>query len=257
MMCDNMTDGFSYNCRVLSYPLGDHVTVYDRTISRGTKNEKLTKSHQKENENRSLKQEEHSKQVSLSRTKNTIYNIARSNIWEWFITLTFDRRITDSSSYDEVVEKLQRTLENIRSRKCPDMKYLIVPELHKDGVHYHFHGLLSNVDGLRFKYSGLCKKDMPIYNILDWSYGFTTATRVTDTQRVSSYITKYITKASEQYLKEKRRYYASRNIEKAEPIYTVVDKEDFQKTYADRITYCKTINIKQALQQVTYYELKD
>lgn len=255
-MCDNNTDSFSYNCRVFSYPVGEHVTVYDRTITKGTKNEKLTKAHQEKKE-RNEKQEEHSKQVSLSRTKNNIYNIARSNVWEWFITLTFDRKITDSSSYDEVVERLQRYLENIRSRKCPDMKYLIVPELHSDGVHYHFHGLLSNVDGMRFKFSGKYSKDMPIYNIVDWSYGFTTATRVTDTQKVSSYITKYITKSSEQYLKEKRRYYASRNIEKAVPTYTVIDEEDFQKTYTDRITYCKTINIKQALQQVTYYELQD
>ena len=31
------------------------------------------------------------------------------------------------------------------------MKYIIVPELHKDKEHYHFHGLLANVDNLTFK----------------------------------------------------------------------------------------------------------
>ena len=253
MMCDN--EICSYNCRVLSYPIGEHVSVYERTITRGMKNKNLTKTHQGDKE-RTTKQEEHSVKVSLSRTKNNIYNIARSNLWEWFITLTFSREETDASSYDEVTKKLQTALEHIRQRKCPNMKYLIVPELHKDGKNYHFHGLLSNVDGMRFKFSGKYSKDMPIYNILDWSYGFTTATKVTDTERVSSYITKYITKTSEHYLKEKRRYYASRNIAKAEPVYTVIDEEDFRETYADRITYCKTVKVQQALQKITYYELR-
>lgn len=253
MMCDNET-GISYNCRVFSYPTGQHVTHYNNTITTGKKNEKLSKSHH--NENREKKEKEHCKNVSLNRTKNKIYNIARSNTWDWFITLTFDRKKTDSSDYDEVVEKLQNFLDNFRKRYSPDMKYLIVPELHKDKEHYHFHGLLSNVENMQFRFSGKYSKGEPIYNILNWTLGFTTATRVQDTQKVSSYITKYITKASEQYLKEKRRFYASRNIERSLPEYCVIDEEDFQKTYADRIAYVKTVDVKQALQQIHYYELE-
>lgn len=258
-----------YNCRVYDYPTGQHVTIYKRTITRNEDtreedtedleveadmNENFTKAFI--NEDRTEEQEEHCKKVSLSSTKNRIYNISRSNVWEWFITLTFDREKTDSSDYDLVVRRLKIFLNNLQQRKCPDLKYLIVPEFHADKEHYHFHGLLAGCDGLKFRYSGHDTKDgLPIYNILNWSWGFTTATRVYDTQRVSSYITKYITKESGIYLKEKHRYYASRNVSRAKPEYHIVDEEDFLKVYGDRISYSKSVTIQDAHQQINYYEL--
>lgn len=74
---------------------------------------------------------------------------------------------------------------------------------------------------------------------------------------VSSYITKYMTKATVSYLKNKKRYYASHNINIVEPEFLVEDEEEFQMLYSDRITYCKTVDIPDAGQIVTYYELKD
>lgn len=247
-----------YNCRVFDYPMGQHVTFYKKTIHCGElKNENFKKSYQ--NGKRTEKEERHCLTVSLKNTKNRIYQIARSNTWDWFITLTFDRQKTDASDYDEVVKKMTKYLDNFRQRKCPNMKYLIVPELHKDGIHYHFHGLLSDCDGLHFAYSGRNdrKSGKPIFNLLDWTLGFTTATRIEDTGKVSSYITKYITKATMGYLKNKKRYYASQNINVTEPEFHVIDEENFQQIYADRITYCKTVDIKEAHQRVTYYELRD
>lgn len=250
-MCES-----SYNCRLLTYPEGQHVTIYRRSINKGEKNAHLSKTFQRTGKQDFEQEEQHCKNVSLSRTKNTIYNIARSNVWEWFITLTFNRELTDSASYDEVTAKLNDFFANLRKRRCPGLKYLIVPELHKDGIHYHFHGLLSNIDGLQFRFSDHYDKNgNPIFNVVNWSFGFTTATRVTDTSRVSSYITKYVTKATEQYLKEKRRYYASRNIERAKGEYYIIDEEEFQEMYRDDIQYVKTVNIPAAHQQVTYYEI--
>ncbi|MDD6811678.1 MAG: hypothetical protein PUD93_07435 [Lachnospiraceae bacterium] len=138
------------------------------------------------------------------------------------------------------------------------MKYLIVPELHCDKEHYHFHGLLSGVDNLRFCFSGhFDKGGKPIYNITDWTYGFTTATQVQDTQRVSSYITKYITKDTEQRLKNKKRYLCSRNIDRTEPTFHLLDEEEFLEMYSDKISYAKSIDVKEAYQRINYYELTD
>ena len=243
----------SYNCRVLNYPFGQHVTHYTKSINKGEKRETLNKANN--TDKRDEKQEKHCKQTSLSRTKNVIYNIARSNTWDWFITITFDRTKTDSSEYDEVTKKLQRFLQDFHKRYAQNMKYLIVPELHKDKEHFHFHGLLSNVENMQFRFSGKFSKGIPIYNILNWSWGFTTATQVQDTEKVSSYITKYITKASEQYLKNKKRYYASRNIEKAQPEYYNIDKDEFLDMYSEEIKYCKSVNIPIAHQQITYFEI--
>lgn len=255
-----MDKEITYNCRLFSYPVGDHVSIYKKSITRG-KNKEETNGHfnkSYKNEDRTTEQEEHAKQVSLSRTKNAIYNIARSNTWDWFITLTFDRNKTDSSDYDMIVYKLHIFLNNLQKRKCPDMKYLIVPELHEDKEHYHCHGLVSGIDNMKFCFSGhFDKSGTPIYNILDWKYGFTTATQVKDQQRVSSYVSKYITKEMGLKLTNKKRYLCSRNIERVEPEFFVVDEEDFAKVYSKNITYAKSVIVDAAHQLINYYELND
>lgn len=247
-----------YNCRRYQYESGEHITFFHRGIVTGfdkEENSNLNKTH--DTNNRTKEEELHSINVCNSRAKNKIYRIARSNTWDWFITLTFDRTKTDASDYDLVVFRLQKFLEHIRERKCPDMKYLIVPELHKDKTHYHFHGLLANVDNLHFRYwKEDRKKHIPIYNIVDWTLGYTTATHVKDSSRVSSYITKYITKNVDEHLKEKRRYYYSRNCHIAEEEHFIIDEEEFQKTYADRIVYRKSVQVPKANQIINYYELK-
>ena len=255
-----------YNCRKYNYPAGSHVSIYTKSITRNEKdidnsgkpkNENFNRAYQ--NENRTSEAEEHCKNVSLSATKNRIYNIARSNTWEWFITLTFERNNTDASDYDMITYRLHIFLNNLQKRKCPDMKYLIVPELHDDKENYHFHGLLSGVGNLRFCFSGLFdkKNGLPIFNILDWNYGFTTATQVQDSSRASSYITKYITKDTDLKLKNKKRYLCSRNIDRAEPEFYLLDEEQFLADNAQDIIYANSVRIPAAHQGVNYYELKN
>lgn len=249
----------AYNCRVFDYPAGQHVTFYKNAINKGgKKNANLRKDYQ--NTERTEQEEKHCNSVSASATKNRIYNISRSNEWEWFITTTFGRKNVDASNYDVVIKKLQTFLEHLRERKCPDLKYLIVPELHDDKINFHFHGLLANCGKMRFEFSGHYTKGrnaQPIFNLPDWSYGFTTATRIQDSARASSYICKYITKDCARKLKEKNKYYCSHNVNRVKPEYSVQDEEDFLKVYSDRITYIKSIEVKEAGQIVTYYELKD
>lgn len=246
-----------YNCRRFQYESGEHITFYKHAITTGKEKPEesmLNKTH--DVSERTPEMEKHCISVSNSRAKNNVYKIARSNTWDWFITLTFDRKRTDASDYDAIIYRLKVFLNHLQQRKCPNMKYLIVAELHADKEHYHFHGLLANVDELHFRYWKTDrKKNLPIYNILEWSYGFTTATRVQDSSRVSSYITKYITKDVDTHLKEKRRFYHSRNCNVAEEEHFLMDEHDFLKVYADRITYCKTVEIPQANQIITYYEL--
>uniref|UniRef100_UPI004056B487 rolling circle replication-associated protein n=1 Tax=Acetatifactor sp. TaxID=1872090 RepID=UPI004056B487 len=248
-----------YNCRRYQYESGEHITFYKRVITTGKEN--TISENCKRNTDaaeRTQEAENHCVKVSCNYSKNMVYRIARSNTWHWFITLTFDRTKTDASDYDNIVKKLKVFLNHLQQRKCTNLKYLIVAELHTDKKHYHFHGLLANCDELRFRFSGKTdkKSGLPIYNILDWSHGFTTATRVQDTAKVSGYITKYITKEVDTHLKNKHRYYKSDSCDIAEEEHFLLNEEDFLKVYADRIVYAKTVEIPQANQQMTYYELK-
>ena len=91
--------------------------------------------------------EEENKRRSVSRSKQTIYELARNGVWDWFVTLTFDGSKVDRYNYAEVTKKLSTWLNNLR-KKSPDLQYLFVPEQHKDGA-YHFHGLVSNLENVK------------------------------------------------------------------------------------------------------------
>lgn len=259
-----------YNVRLYDYKHSQQVRIYTKTINTKNEAEKAFAKRKREEEKkekeekeivheRTPEQEEHSIQVSVNRTKQKIFEIVRSNTWHWFVTLTFDRKKIDSSDYDSLVKVTRTWLNHMRTRKCPDFKYFLIPELHADGIHYHFHGLFADCDGLGFTDSGIVQNGKPVYNISGFNFGFTTATKVEDTRRVSSYITKYVTKDLSVHLKNKRRYLASKNCNTADIIdYAMTDDEikELIAMISDEITFAKTQDCPVAYQKVKYFELK-
>lgn len=147
---------------------------------------------------------------SFKRTKNNIYNYTRCGVWEWFCTFTFAPDRVDRFDYKELSKKIRVWCNNIK-RSNPDLKYLIIPEQHKNGA-WHFHGLLADCPNLHFVDSGHKKNDDVIYNLQEWHYGFFTATKVRDAIRCAHYISKYITKELTQELDGKQRYFVSQGL---------------------------------------------
>lgn len=204
-------------------------------------------------------QVEHSAHVSRSRTISQIYEISRANVWEYFLTLTFDRRKLDSSDYGLLCNKVSKWINNIRSRYAPDLKYLVVPELHKDGIHYHFHGLLSHIGNMTLKDSGIIKNGHKIYNLENWKYGFSTVSKVLDSGRVSSYITKYITKYLCVVAKNKRRYWCSRNCDRAKIRVYNLDYDDLDRFFDEHIHLLQNVSstvVQGTGLKITYIEMK-
>lgn len=194
-----------YNCKVKVYCDTELQTrVYSKPVYTGQKDKP------DKNRVRSAEDEERSLKVSTNRSLAKIYDLARSNVWDWFITLTFSPDKVNRFDYDECVGKLSKWLNNLR-RSAPDLKYLVVPELHKDGA-YHFHGLLACTCGIDFVPSGHYTGGQMIYNIGQYKLGFTTATKVNNNSAVTKYITKYVTKDLVAHTKHKRRYWGSRNL---------------------------------------------
>lgn len=148
---------------------------------------------------------------SARRSMNKIKELAYCNEWKWFVTLTFNPEKVDSFDYDIVVDKLSLWLNNMRKR-CKDMKYVVVPELHESG-RWHFHGLFMDIDDMTFVDSGKRHKGSVIYNLGNYRLGFSTATEIKDYQRASTYISKYICKEIVQSTYNKKRYWYSRNCE--------------------------------------------
>lgn len=204
------------------------------------------------------KRKAESVRVSASRCKNNLYYIARSNVWEWFVTLTIapsDR--IDRYDYDECSAKVRKWFNHLKERKAPDLYYLIVPEQHKDGA-WHYHALIGGADGLTFVDSGHVDKDSGemIWNFEDWKYGFSTATKVQSTQRVSSYISKYITKDLCRATKGKHRFWASKTCQRASVEDYLVDGEElvkYRQTLMENMSYKSAVDT--AYFRVEYFEI--
>ena len=227
----------AYNVRVYYYETGTQYRVYSRPVLKLTDQEKAQRKldntflpKRKRSKNQHLEynpfldtmekiedmdtyydRQQRASQVSLNRSKQNLIGICRANRWDYFITFTFNPRLVDSTNYEEVCVKAGNFMHNLQKRHCPDLKYVLVPELHKEGGKYHLHGLISDCAGLRMRVSGLEKNGHIIYNIPSWKYGWNTATAVEHTGKVSNYIAKYITKDTEGLLHGKRRYWCSHN----------------------------------------------
>lgn len=168
---------------------------------------------------------------SINRTRNSIYYLSRSNVWDWFVTLTLDPAKVDRYDYVECSKKVRKQLNNIKNRYCSDMYYLLVPEQHKDGA-WHFHGLFGDCGELEFVDSSrLDAKGNTIFNIEAYKLGFSTATRVTDTERVSSYICKYITKELCDVVPGRQRYWVSNNVCRAPKYQACIDDWNYQRFF--------------------------
>ena len=99
-----------YNCKVFCYAnnkqqirfYSNDIHVNDCITEMIQEKRSITKSVKKDNNIESDK--EFSALVSQKRTINEIYNITRSNSWDYFITLTFNPQRVNRYDFDTVVE---------------------------------------------------------------------------------------------------------------------------------------------------------
>ena len=205
-------------------------------------------------DNRKSRKKAESLRSSLSRTKTNLYYIARSNVWQYFLTLTISpNKVKSRYDYVECSKKVRKFFNHIKERKYPNMYYLLVPEQHKDGA-WHFHGLVGGAPDLAVSDSGLKTKDgLVIYTWDDYKIGFTTLTAVKDSGKASSYITKYISKSLIELTKGHQRYYVSKNVQKAKVTDVLVkDVKQIIRQLSEKADYVKTVD---GYNQTIYMEI--
>lgn len=177
----------------------------------------------------------------LKTVKTNIIDLAFNySSWQYFITLTFDFRKVGEYSHEKAIDMLKKWINN-QKHQNPDMTYLLVPEFHKSG-RLHFHGLIANVPKWVFieartpKGKLIKENGLQIYNLKNYNLGFTTISLIQSQEKVSNYISKYATKELIT-LKNKKRYWYSRNLEKPILEYSYIDTnlKDYLKD--SNITY--------------------
>lgn len=139
---------------------------------------------------------------SVSRTRRLILEKALCNPWEWFCTLTLDKAKYDRFNLPVYYKDLSQWLRDQR-KKGYDVKYLLVPELHKDGawhIHGFFYGLPDLVSFRDLRKLGHKIPDYLVYSdFYNWpeyskKFGFCSLGKIRSPVRSAFYISKYITK---------------------------------------------------------------
>lgn len=195
---------------------------------------------------------EASRRASVSRAVKTVFDIARSNEWDLMCTFTFDPKKVDSFNYDIVTETMKKYNRRLRSA---DIVYIEVPELHESG-RIHLHGIVSDPGGnLQLEpavnfYTGVPQLDdagRPMYDIVNFEFGWAKATFVDDQARsgmaVVKYIMKYMNKALDWIPEGKKRYFASQGLQRpVENRLLVTLEDDIIDEISRKADYRRVIN---------------
>jgi len=154
---------------------------------------------------------------SLRSSKKNINQLLYSNAYQYndfkpiFISYTFGKEITDLSQAQKHFTKyIKRFTYAIFKTKNSKLKYLGVPEIQKKreqkygvGV-WHFHIVYFNLPYIENIYDKIHKI---------WSHGYTRVKTINDTQHISLYLGKYLTKANfDPRLFGKKKYFTSRGL---------------------------------------------
>lgn len=169
---------------------------------------------------------------SIYRAKSTIYDLINSNIWEYFVTITFNPQQAKKMGLDltkpQYVQKFLTTFIKNQNRKInSNIEYVLIPEYHNNG-NVHFHGVMRGINKKdlqqalnnqeyqkndngeilvddnnnpipnMYYQTPLTRKGNPVYNWQPFAkYGFTDFEEIRNKSRIGSYCTKYINKELE------------------------------------------------------------
>jgi hypothetical protein len=159
---------------------------------------------------------------AMTRTKNNIKDVIRSNIGpkSYFLTLTFEENITE---YKVALEYWVKFIRRFKKQFKYDLQYLVVVEIQEEReIKYghaviHFHCILFN---------GRYVKDLKWLESI-WSHGAINYKKIHDfsePERISNYVSKYLSKQKI----DGRKYFTSKNIKKPQVMLSCdFDSKDF------------------------------
>lgn len=187
-------------------------------------------------------------QNNLIRAKNVIKEYALCNRWTYFCTMTLSSSNGNRYDLKSFQKRLSKWLNNYNTHHLCSIKYVLIPEYHKDGA-IHFHGLLEDIPDNAFSINK--------YGYLDWedykkSFGYISLSVIRDNIAVANYITKYITKELGKRSEDLHQhlYISSKGLKKGEIIY----QENASLTYwRHENEFCKIIEINNKTEDYMSY----
>lgn len=170
---------------------------------------------------------------SILRSKSKIFELAFCNPWDWFFTGTINPNKQDRTDLELFHKQLTQWLRDYNKKHKLNIKFLFVPEKHKDGKSWHIHGFIHGLPVehlVQFQVGdkmgkGLADKVMRGDIVYNWKayfnrFGFCDLEPIRNHEAVSKYVTKYINKELANSVTElnAHTYYHSRGLKFAELI---------------------------------------
>lgn len=148
---------------------------------------------------------------NLRRAKNKVFDYAMCNDFENFVTLTIDKQKYDRTDLKKYHKDLSQFIRDYNKKYCLKIKYILIPEMHKDGESWHMHGLIK---GLPKSHLSVNKNGFYDWRAYSVKFGYMSIDVIRDRKAVAAYITKYITKALQSRAKDlnARTYYCSQGL---------------------------------------------
>jgi len=151
---------------------------------------------------------------NIRRARRRISELVKANPWEWFFTFTVNDKNFNRYDLEGIYKALSQFFRNYSRDHELKIKYLIVPETHKDGA-WHFHGFLmglpvSHLTRFTKEHTGskyINEKVAKGEAMYDWlayanKFGWCDIEHIKNKAKASSYIREYITKDLERSVKE-------------------------------------------------------
>lgn len=191
-------------------------------------------------------------QNNIVRSRSLVREYGLCNPWEFFVTLTFNAQKVNRHDLNIIKKSLTQWLRDYRKKTGANVRYLLIPEQHKDGA-WHLHGFIMGLprteltafqagehlpDYIRNK----LEKGEQVYNwdAFAHKFGYVTVEPIRDRERAVNYIMKYITKDLAYAVTKlgAHLFYASQKLNKAQEVKRgtlVVDLPvDFENEYCKK-----------------------
>lgn len=194
-----------------------------------------------------------SAEVSSKRAIDNFFGYARSNKWQYFVTITVDPKRYGKKD-EERIYLWKKFLQKLRYLNS-NVKVIAVTERHVKGT-LHFHMLIGDVDitnlmteAINPRTGELLKTTFgqQIYNLKLWNAGFSTVVEIKQDKlsqsKVVSYLSKYMTKDNGVEYNYKR-YFRTRNLSFKEHGHTLLNDIQIAQLKNDITIIPKTIKDK-------------
>lgn len=170
---------------------------------------------------------------NISRARSTVFELATCNPWKFWCTFTLDKEKYDRTNISKFRKDFSQYIRDLSKKHKTKINYLLVPELHKDGVSWHMHGFMDNLPESELRKFTLTEKLPNILrkkikngdSVWDWTgyrkrFGFNDLELVRNQEACSKYITKYLSKNMSSDVKDlgAHLYYCSIGLKRAEEI---------------------------------------